>query len=53
MRYGVKFVVNSGWRSPAYAQQPHDEAVRKYGSDEEAAPLGRPEAVDHDAQWRT
>jgi hypothetical protein len=34
---GVKFFVNSGWRSPAYQEQLFQEAVSKYGSEKEAA----------------
>ena len=34
---GVEFVVDSGWRSPAYQERLFDEAVLKYGSDAEAA----------------
>lgn len=34
---GVEFVVNSGWRSPAYQEQLLSEAVAEYGSKEEAA----------------
>jgi hypothetical protein len=34
---GVKFVVNSGWRSPAYEDQLRREAIAKYGSEAEAA----------------
>jgi zinc D-Ala-D-Ala carboxypeptidase len=34
---GVKFHVNSGWRSPAYQNQLLREAVSKYGSEKEAA----------------
>jgi zinc D-Ala-D-Ala carboxypeptidase len=34
---GVEFVVDSGWRSPAYQEQLLDEAVLKYGSEVEAA----------------
>jgi D-alanyl-D-alanine carboxypeptidase len=34
---GVKFVVDSGWRSPAFQDQLLREAVLKYGSEEEAA----------------
>jgi LAS superfamily LD-carboxypeptidase LdcB len=34
---GVDFVVNSGWRSPAYEDQLHRSAVAKYGSEAEAA----------------
>ncbi len=34
---GVEFVVDSGWRSPAYQEQLLHEAVSKYGSEEEAA----------------
>ena len=34
---GVEFVVDSGWRSPAYQEQLLQGAVRKYGSEAEAA----------------
>jgi D-alanyl-D-alanine carboxypeptidase len=34
---GVEFLVNSGWRSPAYQEQLLREAVSKYGSKEAAA----------------
>ncbi len=34
---GVRFVVNSGWRSPAYEEQLRRQAVAKYGSEAEAA----------------
>jgi len=34
---GVKFYVNSGWRSPAYQEELLREAIAKYGSKEEAA----------------
>jgi zinc D-Ala-D-Ala carboxypeptidase len=34
---GVEFVVDSGWRSPAYQAQLLREAVSKYGSKQEAA----------------
>jgi hypothetical protein len=34
---GVKLVVNSGWRSPAYEEQLRREALAKYGSEAEAA----------------
>jgi hypothetical protein len=34
---GVRLVVNSGWRSPAYEDQLRREAVAKYGSEAEAA----------------
>jgi zinc D-Ala-D-Ala carboxypeptidase len=34
---GVRFVVNSGWRSPAYEDQLRREAIAKYGSEAEAA----------------
>jgi hypothetical protein len=34
---GVQFVVDSGWRSPAYQQRLLREAVSKYGSEAEAA----------------
>src|SRR3954471_13429196 len=33
----VEFVVDSGWRSPAYQEQLLHEAVLKYGSEEKAA----------------
>jgi D-alanyl-D-alanine carboxypeptidase len=36
-RDGVKFFVDSGWRSPAYQEQLLRDAVLKYGSREEAA----------------
>jgi hypothetical protein len=35
--YGVRFVVNGGWRSAAYEDQLRREAVAKYGSEQEAA----------------
>jgi len=35
--YGVEFHVDSGWRSPAYQDQLLQQAVSKYGSEEEAA----------------
>src|SRR3954451_17766650 len=34
---GVKFVVNSGWRSAAYEEQLRRAAIVKYGSEQEAA----------------
>jgi zinc D-Ala-D-Ala carboxypeptidase len=34
---GVRFSVNSGWRSPAYQNQLLREAVAEYGSEKEAA----------------
>jgi len=34
---GVKFFVDSGWRSPAYQERLLEEAVSKYGSEREAA----------------
>ena len=34
---GVKLIVNSGWRSPAYQDHLLQEAIAKYGSAEEAA----------------
>ncbi|MFI1933307.1 M15 family metallopeptidase [Streptomyces sp. NPDC020330] len=36
-RDGVEFVVNSGWRSPAYQNELLREAVARYGSEAEAA----------------
>ena len=35
--YGVRFVVDSGWRSPEYQEHLLDQAVSKYGSIAEAA----------------
>jgi D-alanyl-D-alanine carboxypeptidase len=34
---GVEFVLNSGWRSPAYEDELRREAIAKYGSEQEAA----------------
>ncbi|WP_328807771.1 M15 family metallopeptidase [Nonomuraea antri] len=34
---GVEFVVNGGWRSPAYQERLRREAVAEHGSEEEAA----------------
>jgi len=34
---GVEFVVDSGWRSPGYQKHLLDEAISKYGSEEQAA----------------
>jgi LAS superfamily LD-carboxypeptidase LdcB len=46
---GIGFVVNSGWRSPAYQEHLLDDAIRKYGSKAEAsrwvAPPDRSEHV--------
>jgi D-alanyl-D-alanine carboxypeptidase len=36
-RDGVRFVVNGGWRSPAYQEQLRREAIAKYGSAAQAA----------------
>jgi zinc D-Ala-D-Ala carboxypeptidase len=36
-RDGGEFIVNSGWRSPAYQEQLRREAIAKYGSAAEAA----------------
>jgi hypothetical protein len=36
-RAGVRFVLNSGWRSSAYQERLLNEAVAEYGSPEEAA----------------
>ncbi|HEX2133539.1 MAG TPA: M15 family metallopeptidase [Actinophytocola sp.] len=45
---GVEFVVNSGWRSPAYQSRLLREAVERYGSEEEAARwVGTPESSAH------
>jgi len=47
-RDGVKFQVDSGWRSAAYQEQLLDEAVSKYGSAEEAARwVGTPTGSAH------
>jgi zinc D-Ala-D-Ala carboxypeptidase len=35
--YGVQFYVDSGWRSPEYQERLLQQAVLKYGSEEEAA----------------
>ena len=37
VRDGVDFYVDSGWRSKEYQEQLLDEAISKYGSEEEAA----------------
>jgi LAS superfamily LD-carboxypeptidase LdcB len=34
---GVEFLVNSGWRSPAYQERLLHQAISKYGSPREAA----------------
>jgi D-alanyl-D-alanine carboxypeptidase len=34
---GIEFVVDSGWRSPAYQEHLLQQAISKYGSQEEAA----------------
>jgi zinc D-Ala-D-Ala carboxypeptidase len=45
---GVEFVVDSGWRSPAYQEHLLQEAVSKYGSQEEAARwVATPETSPH------
>jgi D-alanyl-D-alanine carboxypeptidase len=45
---GVKFRVDSGWRSPEYQQQLLQDAVVKYGSHEEAARwVATPETSAH------
>ena len=45
---GVEFLVDSGWRSPAYQEQLLQEAVSKYGSEEEAARwVATPETSAH------
>ena len=45
---GVEFVVDSGWRSAAYQEQLLQEAVSKYGSEEEAARwVATPETSPH------
>jgi LAS superfamily LD-carboxypeptidase LdcB len=36
-RDGIRFVVDSGWRSPEYQEQLLREAIAKYGSEREAA----------------
>jgi D-alanyl-D-alanine carboxypeptidase len=45
---GVELSVDSGWRSPEHQQQLFDEAVSKYGSEEEAARwVAAPETSAH------
>jgi D-alanyl-D-alanine carboxypeptidase len=45
---GVEFFVDSGWRSPAYQEGLLQEAVSKYGSEEEAARwVATPETSPH------
>jgi LAS superfamily LD-carboxypeptidase LdcB len=45
---GVEFIVNSGWRSPAYQKQLLREAVAKYGSEAKAARwVGTPKTSAH------
>jgi D-alanyl-D-alanine carboxypeptidase len=45
---GLKFVVNSGWRSAAYQEQLLQEAVAEYGSEKEAARwVATPETSAH------
>jgi D-alanyl-D-alanine carboxypeptidase len=45
---GVEFVVNSGWRSPAYQEQLLRAAVSKYGSEQKAARwVGTPTTSAH------
>jgi zinc D-Ala-D-Ala carboxypeptidase len=45
---GVKFVVDSGWRSPAYQERLLQEAVAKHGSKEDAARwVATPETSPH------
>jgi hypothetical protein len=46
--YGVDLIVESGWRSPAYQERLHLEAVSKYGSEDEAARwVATPETSAH------
>ena len=45
---GVEWYVESGWRSPEHQQQLLDEAISKYGSEEEAARwVATPETSPH------
>ena len=45
---GVGLYVRSGWRSPEYQQQLLEEAIAKYGSEEEAARwVATPETSPH------
>jgi D-alanyl-D-alanine carboxypeptidase len=45
---GVEFLVDSGWRSPAYQEQLLQEAVSEYGSEAEAARwVATPETSAH------
>jgi LAS superfamily LD-carboxypeptidase LdcB len=44
----VRFVVDSGWRSPAYQERLLQQAVAKYGSEAEAARwVATPETSEH------
>ncbi len=45
---GLRFQVNSGWRSAAYQQRLLDDAVAEYGSKEEAAKwVASPDTSEH------
>ncbi|MFL6122169.1 M15 family metallopeptidase [Actinophytocola sp.] len=45
---GVEFLVNGGWRSPAYQEHLRRQAVSQYGSEEEAARwVATPETSAH------
>jgi hypothetical protein len=45
---GVRFVVDSGWRSPEYQEQLLQQAIAKYGSKQEAARwVATPETSEH------
>jgi hypothetical protein len=49
-RDGVRFVVNSGWRSRAYQEELFDQAVAQYGSAAQAARwVARPGTSVHEA----
>jgi zinc D-Ala-D-Ala carboxypeptidase len=45
---GVQFIVDSGWRSPAYQERLRQEAISKYGAEQEAARwVATPETSPH------
>ncbi|GAB3892141.1 M15 family metallopeptidase [Kibdelosporangium lantanae] len=45
---GVEFLVNSGWRAPAYQEQLLSDGIARYGSAEEAARwIATPEKSQH------
>jgi D-alanyl-D-alanine carboxypeptidase len=44
---GVQFVVDSGWRSPAYQEHLLQQAISEYGSEAEAARVATPATSPH------